>query len=67
MPCASTYRHEQKVKNGENLWLIARKYNVTISSIVSLNKLPNRNFIRPGMKLKIPTDGNIIQYYVTSS
>ena len=48
---------DHKVKRGENLWLIARKYKVTIQDIVSLNKLHNARYIRPGQKLKIPTDG----------
>ena len=48
-----------KVKYGENLWLIAKKYNVTISDIVSLNRIKNKNKIRPGVKLKIPKDGYI--------
>ena len=50
-----------KVKYGENLWLIAKKYNVTISDIQSLNKIKNRNKIKPGIKLKIPNDGYIPQ------
>ena len=50
-----------KVKNGENLWLIAKKYNVTITDIQSLNKIKNRNKIKPGMKLKIPNDGYVPQ------
>ena len=50
-----------KVKNGENLWLIAKKYNVTISDIQSLNKIKNRNKIKPGMKIKIPNDGYVPQ------
>ena len=48
-------------KNGENLWLIAKKYNVTISDIQSLNKIKNRNKIKPGMKIKIPNDGYVPQ------
>ncbi len=48
---------DHKVHRGESLWLIARKYGVTIQDIVSLNKLHNAKYIRPGQKLKIPTDG----------
>ena len=30
---------DHKVREGESLWLIARKYNARISDIVSINKL----------------------------
>ena len=44
-----------KVKSGESLWLIARKYNVRISDIVAINKLSDKSYIRPKQTLKIPT------------
>ncbi len=40
------------VKNGENLWLIAKKYKTTPEKIMALNKCGEN--IRPGQKLKIP-------------
>ena len=49
--------HEHKVKYGENLWLIARKYNVRIKDIVTINKLEKEKYIKPGQILQIPTDG----------
>ena len=48
---------DHKVKRGESLWLIARKYNVRISDIVAINKLSDKSYIRPNQKLKIPTKG----------
>ena len=48
---------DHKVKRGESLWLIARKYNVRISDIVAINKLSDKSYIRPNQKLKIPTIG----------
>ncbi|SVD47509.1 uncharacterized protein METZ01_LOCUS400363, partial [marine metagenome] len=48
---------DHKVKRGESLWLIARKYNVRIQDIVSINKLARAKYIRPGQMLQIPTDG----------
>ena len=48
---------DHKVKRGESLWLIARKYNVRIQDIVSINKLARAKYIRPGQILQIPADG----------
>ena len=48
---------EHKVKRGENLWLIARKYDVKIKDIVDINKLSGQKYIKPGQKLQIPADG----------
>lgn len=42
------------VKSGETLYSIARKYKVTVQSIVLLNKLANANLIRVGQILVIP-------------
>ena len=44
-----------KVKEGESLWIIAKKYNARISDIVSINKLSDKSYIRPKQVLKIPT------------
>ena len=46
---------DHKVRQGESLWLIARKYNVRVSDIVSINKLSDKSYIRPRQVLKIPT------------
>mgnify|MGYP002629922594 CR=1 FL=1 len=48
---------DHKVRRGESLWLIAKKYNVIIQDIVALNKLQSARFIQPGQLLKIPTNG----------
>jgi membrane-bound lytic murein transglycosylase D len=44
-----------RVRNGESLSVIAEKYNASIRSIMNLNGLKSRNFLRAGWKLKIPT------------
>ena len=44
-----------RVRNGESLSVIAERYNASIRSIMSLNGLKSRNFVRAGWKLKIPT------------
>lgn len=42
------------VTNGENLWQIARRYDVSIAQIVTANGLPNANQILIGQALVIP-------------
>ena len=49
-----------RVKSGENLSLIAKKYNTTVSEIIKLNRLKKPYIIRPGQKLKIPK--KIVKY-----
>jgi len=44
-----TYR----VKEGDTLWNISRKYNVSLSEIIKWNKLKYNTKLKPGMKLKI--------------
>tara|TARA_B100000959_G_scaffold275260_1_gene328381 strand:- start:13 stop:846 length:834 start_codon:yes stop_codon:yes gene_type:complete len=46
-----------KVKYGENLSLIAKKYKVPIKDIVSINKIKNPNRIKPKTVLQIPVSG----------
>lgn len=41
------------VKSGDNLTNIAKKYNTTVNSLVSLNNISNPNLIYVGQKLKI--------------
>ncbi len=44
-----------KVESGDTLFSIARKYKVTISDLVKLNKLGSSKLIHPGDILKIPS------------
>ena len=37
---------------GDTLWLIARRFNVSVNSIVQLNNITNPNQIYPGMILE---------------
>ena len=43
------------VKGGENLNLIAKKYNISTSDLKRWNKIRNANKIYPGQKLKVYT------------
>ncbi len=42
-----------KVKPGDTLWNISRKYNVSLSEIMKWNRLKKHSKLKPGMKLKI--------------
>ncbi len=50
-PRTTTYK-TYRVRNGDNLWLIARKFRVSVNSIKKTNRLRS-NMIKPGQKLKI--------------
>lgn len=43
-----------RVNRGETLFIIARKHDVSVDAIVSLNKLKNQNILRAGMDIRIP-------------
>ena len=53
---------EYVVKKGDSLYSIAKKYNTTVSNIVSLNNLSTNN-LSIGQILKIPTSNNIDKMY----
>lgn len=42
-----------KVKPGDTLWNISRKYNVSLTEIMKWNRLKKHSKLKPGMKLKI--------------
>ncbi len=48
------YHH---VKKGETLSFIAKKYATTVAAISKANDIRNREFIKPGQRLKIPLSG----------
>lgn len=46
--------HSHRVKKGEALWNIARKYGTSIGAIMYLNNLKSARLIRAGSKLVVP-------------
>jgi len=56
-----------RVRSGENLGSISRKYRVSIHDIASVNKIKNRHKIRVGQILTIPVPGQANAKYVTYS
>ncbi len=51
-----TKRFQHQVRPGENLWLIARQYRVSISDLQRWNNLGSNNLIRPGQRLMVHMD-----------
>tara|TARA_B100000809_G_scaffold252121_1_gene286471 strand:- start:2957 stop:4510 length:1554 start_codon:yes stop_codon:yes gene_type:complete len=49
-----------RVRYGESLWTISKKYSVSIHDLASVNKIRNRNKVRVGQKLKVPLKGGHI-------
>jgi membrane-bound lytic murein transglycosylase D len=56
VPPRDTYT-VHRVRRGETLSTIARRYGSSVNSIVRANNLRSRNRIRAGQRLKIPTRG----------
>ena len=46
-----------RVRYGESLWTISKKYSVSIHDLAAVNKIRNRNKVRVGQKLKVPFKG----------
>jgi membrane-bound lytic murein transglycosylase D len=42
------------IQQGDNLWEIAEKYDITVAEIKKLNNISNTQRLKPGQKLKIP-------------
>ncbi len=56
-----------KVRRGESLSVIARRYRTSIRAIMQINRLKSSRFIRAGWKLKIPTSKTYAYIEKTSS
>lgn len=52
-----------RVRRGDNLYKIARRYGTTVAALQAHNNLSNRNIIRPGMRLRIPGKGMTTKTY----
>ena len=41
------------VKKGDSLWLIAKKFNVTVKELLAWNNLRKSSFLKPNQKLRV--------------
>ena len=51
-----TDRFIHRVRSGESLWVIARRYGISVDDLQRMNGLGPRTLIRPGQRLVIETD-----------
>lgn len=51
-----TDRFIHRVRSGESLWVIARRYGISVGDLQRMNGLGPRTLIRPGQRLVIETD-----------
>lgn len=49
-------RHSYRVREGDSLWLIARRFNTSVSTLCALNRIDRQAQLRPGQLLRIPLD-----------
>ena len=55
-PAATVAKYvEHRVRSGESLSLIADRYKTSIKAIMDMNGLKNKDYLKVGRKLKIPT------------
>jgi murein DD-endopeptidase MepM/ murein hydrolase activator NlpD len=48
------------VQSGDNLWRLARKYDVTLDSLLITNSLSENSILKIGDKIKIPSSGQAV-------
>lgn len=56
-----------RVRSGDSLYRIARRYGTTVAALQRHNNLSNRSIIRPGMNIKIPGKGMTSNTYSQAS
>ncbi|MGK7295141.1 MAG: LysM peptidoglycan-binding domain-containing protein [Candidatus Wenzhouxiangella sp. M2_3B_020] len=54
-----TDRFIHRVRSGESLWVIARRYGVSVHEVQQMNGLGPSTLIRPGQRLVIETDNKV--------
>ena len=62
---SGTYFEYYKIKSGDTLYAIARKYNINPELLASLNGLKDTDYIYPDQMILIPKNG--YSYYITKS
>ncbi len=55
-PAPKSVPRTHKVKRGDSLWSIARRYGMSVSALLSLNRLEAGSVLRPGMVLRLAGD-----------
>ena len=63
VPNSKEYYAIYTVKNGDNLYQIAKKYNINPTLLAAINGIGENSFIYPNQELMIPKSG--YSYYIT--
>lgn len=59
----NTYFTYYTIEKGDNLYEIARKYNINPKLLAAINGIDDKDYIYPGQELMIPKSG--YSYYIT--
>src|SRR5690606_17303342 len=59
--------HTYTVQKGDSLSVIARLYNTSVSELVTINQLPNRNALKIGQKLILPQQNGTVPTLVINA
>jgi len=51
---------EYKVKNGDNIWKIAKRFGLDFYTILSVNRLRDANYLKPGQRIRIPNQRGVL-------
>lgn len=51
---------EYKVRNGDNIWKIAKRFGLDFYTVLSVNRLKNANYLKPGQKIRIPNQKGVL-------
>jgi membrane-bound lytic murein transglycosylase D len=52
---SNTSKHKQYiVQNGDNLWVIAKEFELSVDGLAKYNQITKKTLLRPGQILKIP-------------
>ena len=63
VPISNDYFTTYTVNSGDNLYAIARRYNINPTLLAALNGLNMDDYIYPNQKIMIPTSGS--SFYIT--
>ncbi len=55
-------RRIHRVKSGESLWSISRRYGMTVAQLARMNHLSTKTLLQPGQRLQVAGSGGNAQY-----
>jgi membrane-bound lytic murein transglycosylase D len=60
-------RRVHRVKNGESLWSISRRYGMTVQQLARMNHISSKSLLKPGQRLQVAGSGGSAQSASTST